>query len=303
MFLFAGIFGGTGLFLLLLASGPTTVTFDRFRRTITRTAGGRLRRTSETLGFDDVIGMGIIESRHKSGGAFALFLRLSSGEWFQLDSTHTPNLLAMRDVAEDVRKFLDLPPVEEQLRPTFGKVGEQMKEVMAQRRERLLEAATALVQEGEAVVLTSDSAITRLAADLPTRAVAVFIDFLVLSAAAYALANAGLELKATVGAWTVFAFGYYTLYEGMNGATLGKSILRMRVVQLDGSPITWKQSAIRNGVRFIDAFGFYLVGWLVARRSPARQRLGDRLAGTVVVWRLALPVIEEAARKAARGRP
>jgi len=292
MFLFAAVFGGSGLLLLLLFAGPTTVTFDRLGRTITRTAGGRLRRSNKTLDFDDVAGVAIVESQHKSGGVYAIFLRLSSGERFQLDGTYRPDLPGMRSVAEGVRQFLDLPPVEEQLRPTFKEVREQIKEVMAEREERLREAAADLVQEGEVTRIASGSAITRLAANLPTRALATLVDFGVLSVMAYALSKIGFEL----GAWTIFAFGYYTFYEGRHGATFGKRILRIRVVQLDGSPITWRQAVIRNGVRFIDAFGFYLVGALVARTSPARQRLGDRMAGTVVVWQHPQPDTPEAAQ-------
>ena len=297
LFLFAGIFGGTGLIVLLLWAGPVTVTFDRFGRTITRTAGGRLRRSSVTLTFDDVVGVAIVESKQKAGGVYGLFLRRSSGAWFQLDSAYTQDLPAKRSVAEDIRTFLELPPVEEELRPTFKKVREQIKEAVAQREEWLREAATDLAKEGEGTRRTGGSAITRLTANLPTRALAVLVDSWAISMAVYALTRVGLMLSVSV---TIVAFGYYTYFEGRTGATLGKRIFGMRVVQLDGSPITWRQAVIRNGVRFIDAIGFYLVGGLLAKSSPTRQRLGDRVAGTVVVWRHAPPAKQGAAQSAAR---
>lgn len=301
-YLFAGIFGGIGVFVLLLFGGPATVTLDRFNRTITRTAGGRLRRSNVTLTFDDVAGVEVLEHSRREGGTYVVALRQTNGERFQLNSAYSPNLTTKRRTAEYVREFLDLPPVEEQVHPTFKEVRAQMKEATAKLDEGLREAAHDLVQEGEATRLTSGSAITRLAAHLPSRALAVLVDFGVLSVVAYALSNLGFELSASVGAWTLMAFGYYTLYEGMNGATIGKRIFAMRVVQLDGSPITWKQALVRNSVRFIDALGFYLVGGLVARSSPARQRIGDRLAGTVVVWKRAVPALQEAAENAARAR-
>jgi hypothetical protein len=42
-------------------------------------------------------------------------------------------------------------------------------------------------------------------------------------------------------------------------------------------------SAVRNLLRIVDGFGFYLVGAMVASCSSYRQRLGDHCAGTAVV--------------------
>src|SRR5438105_2805317 len=39
---------------------------------------------------------------------------------------------------------------------------------------------------------------------------------------------------------------YYIVLEAMAGATLGKMLLGLRVVNLDGSRISWKESIIRN---------------------------------------------------------
>jgi uncharacterized RDD family membrane protein YckC len=78
-------------------------------------------------------------------------------------------------------------------------------------------------------------------------------------------------------------FVYFTLLEGFFGATAGKMLLGMRVVQLGGSPITWREAIVRNLLRPIDEIVFYLVGAISIWSSPRKQRLGDRAADTVVV--------------------
>jgi uncharacterized RDD family membrane protein YckC len=81
---------------------------------------------------------------------------------------------------------------------------------------------------------------------------------------------------------------YYIVLEATMGGTLGKRILGLRVVKLDGSPISWGESIIRNLLRIIDgipAFIPYLLGAILIWTSPTKQRLGDRVAKTVVVRR------------------
>lgn len=43
-----------------------------------------------------------------------------------------------------------------------------------------------------------------------------------------------------------------------------------------------KQSVIRNLVRLVDGIFFNLVGVIIIYRSPLNQRLGDKIAKTVV---------------------
>ncbi len=83
----------------------------------------------------------------------------------------------------------------------------------------------------------------------------------------------------------ILFFGYFIVMEAMWGATLGKMLLRLRVVKTDGSPISWSESVIRNLLRIIDGLFYYLVGAILIWTSPLRQRLGDRAAKTVVVRR------------------
>ena len=77
---------------------------------------------------------------------------------------------------------------------------------------------------------------------------------------------------------------YKISMEATLGASLGKMALGLRVVKMDGSPIGWKESIIRNLLLFIDE-GLIVVGAIFIWSSPQRQRLGDRAAGTIVVRR------------------
>ena len=89
------------------------------------------------------------------------------------------------------------------------------------------------------------------------------------------------------GAWGgsigLLSILYFIVMEATQGATLGKMALGLRVVKVDGSPISWGESIIRNLLRIVDGLFAYLVGAILIWNSPLRQRLGDRAAGTVVV--------------------
>jgi uncharacterized RDD family membrane protein YckC len=63
----------------------------------------------------------------------------------------------------------------------------------------------------------------------------------------------------------------------------------LRVVKKEGAaPLDWQASTVRNVLRLIDGLFFYLVGAIFIWTSKDRQRLGDRLANTVVVRATAL---------------
>ena len=82
----------------------------------------------------------------------------------------------------------------------------------------------------------------------------------------------------------VVMWGYYVLFEGIwDGQTPGKRIMHLRVVRDGGFSVTFAASAVRNLLRVIDAFGFYIVGIIVALMSDSRKRLGDLVAGTFVI--------------------
>ncbi len=95
---------------------------------------------------------------------------------------------------------------------------------------------------------------------------------------------------AGVGLMLLLAFTLLWLYNVLfevflNGATPGKKALGVRVVNLNGTPVGWSGSTIRNLLRFIDLLpGTYLLGLLSVSLSARFQRLGDLAAGTIVVY-------------------
>ena len=128
-------------------------------------------------------------------------------------------------------------------------------------------------------------------ASVGRRAAAVAVDSLVLLAMGWLVAfveetNNGVSYNIE-GADAVVAFAAFVLYcismEALIGATLGKLAVRIRVVAADGSRIDVASAVIRNVLRVVDGFLFYLVGAIAAWNSSKLQRLGDRVAGTVVV--------------------
>lgn len=79
-------------------------------------------------------------------------------------------------------------------------------------------------------------------------------------------------------------FGYFIIFETWwNGQTIGKRFLGIRVVRDGGYPLDFMAAAIRNLIRVIEfAFG-YVPSAICALLSPQNKRLGDIVAGTIVV--------------------
>lgn len=84
---------------------------------------------------------------------------------------------------------------------------------------------------------------------------------------------------------TIISLGYAMILEWtLHGQTLGKRILGLRVMDRQGLHLHPSQVVMRNLLRVIDSLPlFYLVGGLASFFSPLYQRLGDRVANTVVV--------------------
>jgi uncharacterized RDD family membrane protein YckC len=78
---------------------------------------------------------------------------------------------------------------------------------------------------------------------------------------------------------------YFTALESATGQTLGKRIVDIIVVDpTTGRPPATRRAVIRSLFRFVDWLPtLYLLGFLVARGSRSKQRLGDLAAHTVVV--------------------
>ena len=81
-------------------------------------------------------------------------------------------------------------------------------------------------------------------------------------------------------------WGYYVLFEGLrDGQTPGKRAVGLRVVRDGGFSVGFAASAVRNLMRVIDAQPVftYLFGMAGVVMSKSGKRLGDVVAGTIVV--------------------
>ena len=79
--------------------------------------------------------------------------------------------------------------------------------------------------------------------------------------------------------------GYFFFLEAFwTGQTVGKRLMKIRVIRDNGQPITFLSAAIRNLFRLIDAIpSGYFLGALVSFFHPQDKRIGDLVAGTIVV--------------------
>jgi len=82
-------------------------------------------------------------------------------------------------------------------------------------------------------------------------------------------------------------WGYFVLFETFwSGQTPGKKIMRLRVVREDGRPVRFFEVFVRNLLRFVIDFqpvGSYAIGVVTIIFSSRSKRVGDFVAGTVVV--------------------
>jgi uncharacterized RDD family membrane protein YckC len=132
---------------------------------------------------------------------------------------------------------------------------------------------------------------TAIGQSVGIRAGATIIDIVIFWAFSFIVAiatgetsGAGFALG-TLGSCLVGIIGiaYYVVMETMYGGTVGKLALGLKVVKEDGSAPDWQTSIIRTLLRIVDGLFFYLIGAILVWTSPTNQRLGDKLAKTLVV--------------------
>lgn len=76
---------------------------------------------------------------------------------------------------------------------------------------------------------------------------------------------------------------YFIVFETLwQGQTPGKRIAKIRVVRDTGQPVGIKESSIRSLLNSIDVF-FFFVGVILITVTQSEKRLGDLVAGTLVV--------------------
>jgi uncharacterized RDD family membrane protein YckC len=83
-------------------------------------------------------------------------------------------------------------------------------------------------------------------------------------------------------AWILF-FVYYTVMTALFAQTIGKASMRIAVADENGGRCSGKQAVYRSVLLVVDFALGGLVGLLSILDSETNQRVGDRVAGTVVV--------------------
>lgn len=122
------------------------------------------------------------------------------------------------------------------------------------------------------------------------RACAWVIDVLI-RLAVYWVASIVVAATGKVG-WALLAIGFFLMewlypvvFEVIRGATPGKKLMHLSVVQDDGTPVSVTSSMLRNLLWIADFFPvFYFTGLVSMTLSKRFKRLGDLVAGTLVVY-------------------
>lgn len=122
---------------------------------------------------------------------------------------------------------------------------------------------------------------------------------IVLAFSAVAIGPYVMEGLASIGAFALQWFYGGACEALLNGQTLGKKLLRLRTVTVDGQPIDGLQALMRNFLRLADLFPLIpVIGIFVMMLNSRRQRLGDLVAGTMVVieerpWLMGVAKLED----------
>lgn len=93
----------------------------------------------------------------------------------------------------------------------------------------------------------------------------------------------GIPALIVIGLTLLLSFLYFAILEAEKGQTLGKMVMGIKVVTAEGDEIEFEESLKRNILRIVDFIGVYLVGAIFILSSDKNQRLGDKVADTVVV--------------------
>jgi uncharacterized RDD family membrane protein YckC len=123
-----------------------------------------------------------------------------------------------------------------------------------------------------------------------------FVAFLIDSALIFGITNAvilvqqllspGTNLGNEVSASLFITIGllwlYSTLLEGFNGQSIGKRIIGLKVVRIDGKKMSYDHAAVRNFGKVLPLLPFDLIyGWRI--KNQEFMRYFDKFAGTTVI--------------------
>jgi uncharacterized RDD family membrane protein YckC len=145
-------------------------------------------------------------------------------------------------------------------------------------------------------LVTGDAVVVELRlAKLPSRSLAFFIDLtlqlLLLLAVTFLLSSVAGSVDPTLG-YVLFFVGVLAVFLGYpvacesltRGRTLGKLALGLRVVRDDGGAERFRHALVRGLMGLVELYLFFgFIAILTSLSSAEGKRVGDYLAGTVVV--------------------
>ena len=124
-------------------------------------------------------------------------------------------------------------------------------------------------------------------ADEGERIVAFIIDMLIISC--FSLVSAllhffGSFIYSFIISFFAYQFLYFTILEYLFKTTIGKAFFDMEIRNEQFKKADFMDSFTRNAIRFLDMFAlFYIFSIILIIISPKKQRIGDLIAGTILV--------------------
>jgi uncharacterized RDD family membrane protein YckC len=148
---------------------------------------------------------------------------------------------------------------------------------------------TFTIRTAEAISFTQRLAgpVTRiLALSVDLAAIGVISQLLGQFVMVASIINPDVSLAVRTASYFVVSIGYSIFFEWTwRGQTLGKRVLKIRVIDAEGYRLRPAQIVIRNLLRIVDALpALYAVGGVSCLVSKKYQRIGDFAANTIVVY-------------------
>jgi len=151
-----------------------------------------------------------------------------------------------------------------------------------------MKTSTLIIRTPEGIVFSQPLAgpVTRfLACFIDLLCIQVIVTMLGYAAGLIMIVSFNFAVAFGIIGYFFISIGYGICLEWMwRGQTVGKRLMRLRVVDVEGMRLQFNQIVVRNLLRFVDSLPFfYFVGGVTAWLNSKCQRLGDIAANTVVV--------------------
>jgi uncharacterized RDD family membrane protein YckC len=191
-----------------------------------------------------------------------------------LDWTHTDLDITSIAPAAPRDRPRELAAVIRSLEARHGESPEDI--VIDKRRAEFNRRAVAFIIDGVCIYILN------LAAAIPGVLVIAVLAGMVMRMLGlqYEFSDSQPQVSSILG--ILLALFYFVLFEWLYGGTLGKVFLKIRVMNYDGRPCNVRQAFIRGLYRYVEGLTLGIIAFQ-NMTPPLYQRLGDKMAGTVVV--------------------